>query len=114
MSLGTIWPLEPHTATKHEILRRYLAAWYSILGRDNPRLVYVDGFCGPGRYAGGEPGSPPVAVEVVQGLGTKIVGKPELAFIDNDPERIENLESELESVASTSNPPRVICGEFES
>lgn len=23
----TLWPLEPHTRAKHEILRRYLEAW---------------------------------------------------------------------------------------
>ena len=26
---GVIWDLLPHTATKHEILRLYLGAWFS-------------------------------------------------------------------------------------
>jgi len=26
-----VWPLEPHTRAKHEILRRYLQAWTPIL-----------------------------------------------------------------------------------
>lgn len=51
----TIWPLDPHTLAKHEILRRYLEAWFPIVGRYSHRIVYIDGFAGPGRYAGGEP-----------------------------------------------------------
>ena len=114
MSLGTIWPLEPHTAAKHEILRRYLGAWFPILGGQNRRLIYVDGFCGPGRYTGGEPGSPLVAVEVIEALDTKIVGKPELVFIDNDSTRIDNLELELKSKISNRYTLDIICGDFRS
>lgn len=45
----TIWDLEPHTAAKHEILRRYVQAWAPILSQGNfPHLVFVDGFAGPG------------------------------------------------------------------
>ena len=53
----TIWPIEPHTLAKHEILRRYLETWYPILCRYNTHVVYIDGFCGSGRYKGGEPAS---------------------------------------------------------
>ena len=28
----TVWPIEPHTAAKHQILRKYLDAWLPILG----------------------------------------------------------------------------------
>lgn len=57
--------------TKHGILSNYLGAWLSILSRDAAkrrgrwsysRLVYVDGFAGPGRYKeSGDTGSPLVA-----------------------------------------------------
>ncbi len=43
-SLGTIWNLDPHTAKKHEILRRYFEAWLPIMARWNGRVVYIDGF----------------------------------------------------------------------
>jgi len=46
----TLWELDPHTKAKHEILGRYLAAWFPILGTYHSRIVYVDGFSGPGRY----------------------------------------------------------------
>lgn len=37
----TIWEIEPHTQAKHEILRRYLSAWFPILGKYNkePREI---------------------------------------------------------------------------
>ena len=59
----TVWPLEPHTKAKHEILRRYLGAWFPILtsGGWNRRVIFLDGFAGPGRYSACEPGSPIIA-----------------------------------------------------
>ncbi|GAI63170.1 unnamed protein product, partial [marine sediment metagenome] len=39
------WPLEPHTKAKHEILKRYLYAWFPILASSHRRILYVDGFC---------------------------------------------------------------------
>lgn len=59
--LDTIWDIEPHTAAKHDILRRYLQAWIPILGSTHERIVYIDAFAGPGIYKGGEDGSPIVA-----------------------------------------------------
>jgi three-Cys-motif partner protein len=56
--------LEPHTRAKHEILRRYLQAWMPILAQGGfKNILYIDGFAGPGRYAGGEDGSPIIAVK---------------------------------------------------
>jgi three-Cys-motif partner protein len=78
------WGYTEHAAAKHEILRRYLAAWLAILGRKrkgsnfrHPRLVLIDGFAGRGRYVGGEPGSPAImfeqAVQAVQdGLAERV------------------------------------------
>ena len=94
----TMWRLEPHTAAKHEILRRYLKAWFPILGRRHPRLVFVDGFCGPGRYAGGEDGSPLVALEVAGSLVDAIRAEPEFVFIDECADRMAHLRSELSAV----------------
>ena len=49
--LGTIWPLEPHTKAKHEILKYYLGAWFPILAKGSGRIVYIDGFAFLGYYA---------------------------------------------------------------
>jgi len=59
------WFLAEHSAAKHEILKRYLGAWLTILGRGqkgfrHKQLVLIDGFAGRGRYMKGEPGSPAI------------------------------------------------------
>ena len=59
---GVTWTIQPHTLAKHEILRRYLGAWFPIIASGSSRVVYIDGFCGPGQYNGGEPGSPIIAL----------------------------------------------------
>ncbi|MGH3440808.1 MAG: three-Cys-motif partner protein TcmP [Nitriliruptorales bacterium] len=64
------WVYSLHTRAKHEILRRYLGAWFSILGHQNPLLVILDGFAGKGKYTTGQAGSPKIifdrAVQVVE------------------------------------------------
>lgn len=63
-----LWNQDSHTAAKHRVLRAYLDGWIPVLAHQAlrsrayavgaPRLLLVDGFAGPGRYATGEPGSP--------------------------------------------------------
>ena len=60
---GPVWPLRPHTAAKHQILQQYLAGWFAVLGQTRSRILFLDGFAGPGIYAGGEPGSPVIALQ---------------------------------------------------
>lgn len=60
------WKVEPHTIVKHEILKRYLQAWMPILARSNGRIIYFDGFAGPGEY--------------LDGKGNKIEGSPIIAI----------------------------------
>jgi three-Cys-motif partner protein len=62
----TLPPILPHTEAKHDILRYHMGAWFPILGRSSSgTLQYVDGFAGPGEYAGGEHGSPIIALETI-------------------------------------------------
>jgi three-Cys-motif partner protein len=69
------WIYTEHSEAKHEILRRYLGAWLSILGHGRAgrrwnQLILVDGFAGRRRYLAGESGSPKImfdrAVQVVE------------------------------------------------
>ena len=61
--LGDLWDRPSHTAAKHELLGMYLDAWFAIFGQSSQsRVVYLDGFAGPGSYKGGEDGSPILAV----------------------------------------------------
>lgn len=102
----TIWDLEPHTAIKHEILRRYIQAWAPILSQGNfPRLVFVDGFAGPGRYSKGEEGSPIIAIKAVMEQSRPIKAKIDFHFIELNKQRSDHLASEI----STLNlPPNIV------
>ncbi len=64
------WPLEPHTAAKLKILGAYLRAWFPIIaqGSSFDRIIYIDGFAGPGRYKKGEDGSPIIALKAALGV----------------------------------------------
>lgn len=59
-SLPTVWSRPPHTRAKHDILTRYLGAWFGIFGRSryHQKVNILDGFAGPGRYDDDEHGSP--------------------------------------------------------
>ena len=91
----TIWELDPHGRAKHEILRQYLGAWFPILNTYKDRILYVDGFCGPGRYKGGEPGSPIIALEVAKNHRRALKGELLFWFIDERADRIEHLKGEI-------------------
>ncbi len=97
---GTVWELEPQTKAKHELLRRYLGAWFPILttGGFNRRVVFLDGFAGPGNYKSGEPGSPIIAIDtLVKHKVFKDFDHTEFVFIfiEPDGERFASLEAEL-------------------
>lgn len=55
---------QPHTAAKHRLLERYLGGAFRILATFR-RVVFVDGFAGPGRYKDGSIGSPMVALKTL-------------------------------------------------
>jgi len=110
------WPLEPHTRAKHEILKRYLGAWFGIMGPKNPRIIYLDGFCGPGRYEGGEDGSPILAIKLALEHHQKNhVQEVSFVFVDEDQRRIDHLNQELSIISKPQNfHVSVIPNEFEN
>jgi len=107
----TIWELEPHTAAKHEILRRYLQAWVPILSQGNfPHLVIVDGFAGPGRYSKGEEGSPIIAIKAVIEQPRPIKAKVDFHFIELDERRSDHLNAEVAALTLPSNVTTKVHG----
>lgn len=101
---NTIWPLEAHTAAKHEILRRYLGAWIPIITTRNDRILYIDGFCGPGKYTGGEDGSPILAIkEAIKHSGRLNGKRVSFYFVEERKDRIEHLQSELNAMSIPQN-----------
>jgi len=92
-----VWSIEEHTRAKHRILRGYLDAWLPIMSVRNGRLVYIDGFAGPGVYAGGEPGSPIIALNAYLQHHYRGHIKAELVyvFIEENGRRVARLRDEV-------------------
>jgi three-Cys-motif partner protein len=99
--LETVWPLEPHTAKKHEILKRYFQAWLPILAHTHSRLLYVDAFAGPGEYSKGEDGSPLVILKAARDHVVKFTSDLLCLFVESKRDRYEHLVSVLERVKPT-------------
>lgn len=49
---------EPHSAVKSIIASDYFGAWSKILTKVNPRVLYLDFFCGPGKFDDGSESTP--------------------------------------------------------
>lgn len=102
--MQSLWEIEPHTKAKHDILERYLDAWFPILSTYNHRIIYLDGFCGPGRYKGGEDGSPIIAIKKAMNHFGKLSNREiTFIFIDEREDRIEHLKSEIAGMNVPSN-----------
>ena len=123
-----LWELDDHTRAKHRVLEAYLAAWLPVMGqqaikvqgrsKDAPRLLIVDGFCGPGRYETGEMGSPLIMLKTLlehdyfeRISGVKFI----FLFIEHDKRRIDHLNSELANLEIPDNVEVMVeHGEFET
>ena len=113
----TLWELEEHSRAKHEILRRYLGGWLPVMSKWNRRLVLVDGFAGPGRYVGGEDGSPLIMLKAFLEHDRRDLISAELvyAFIEEDDRRVEHLEGEIAGLGKLPDQVvlDVVSGNFE-
>lgn len=88
----TIWAIEPHTVAKHEILRRYFQAWLPIVASWAGRVLYIDGFAGPGKYKDGEDGSPLIALKTARDHRYRPQNEVVFIFVEADRARFEHLE----------------------
>lgn len=96
-----LWEYQPHTEAKHDVLRWYLDARVAIMGQATgfPELVMVDGFAGPGRYLGGEKGSPLLMLDAFLEHRARqaITARLRYIFIEKDAQRFAHLGAEIES-----------------
>lgn len=94
-----LWDRDPHTGAKHDLWRHYLSAWLPILLPKFRRVIYAEGFAGPGTYNGGQPGSPKIAIQVVGSHRIQFNGqlKMDLLFVEEHGGRHARLGQELES-----------------
>jgi len=91
---GTLWKAEPHTIDgKHRVLRAYLNAWLPILSSWQGRILFIDGFAGPGEYEGGEEGSPQIAMRALYDHSAKIDADVVFFFIEKEKQRSKHLEN---------------------
>lgn len=106
------WALAPHTAAKLDILGAYLRAWFPILsrGRNFDRIIYIDGFAGPGRYQHGEDGSPIVALKAALGA---LNGQVQLPFEFHFVERRRRMVAALNANIAHLREHRIIPSSVE-
>lgn len=78
-----------------------MQAWLPIMTRYNGKVLFIDAFAGPGEYAGGEPGSPVIALKALIGhrAQSTIRSQVHFLFIEKDRARSECLERILSSLA---------------
>lgn len=90
------------------VLRKYLEGWLPKLGLKNNRLLFIDGFAGPGRYTGGEDGSPIIALNALREHRAKLDLKAEVVFlfIEKDAARADYLRDLLKQ--QDLKPPPIV------
>jgi len=105
-----LWEASPHTLAKLEIIGRYLDVWFMILGSNpkNRRLVYIDGFAGPGHYTNTQKSSPLVALQAAKAAAIRAgsagsATEYSFLFVEKKAEFAKNLQ---EVVQSQSLPPQ--------
>jgi three-Cys-motif partner protein len=104
---------------KHAILQRYLGGWFFILSRWHGRVAYIDCHAGRGLHAGGQKGSPLVALDtlITHHSLPAILQNAEVhfLFIEGDANNKRELEAHL---AEHPNPAKVtveiVCENYET
>jgi three-Cys-motif partner protein len=94
------WEIEPHTQAKLAILQRYLQPWFAILSSSHDRVIYLDGFSGPGEYiykGKNVNGSPLIAIETyLRHTLKKRIKEIVFIFIEKELKVFQYLEKKLE------------------
>jgi three-Cys-motif partner protein len=115
--MAKLLKMVPHTAAKHLLLKKYLDAWFPILGKHHGRINYIDGFAGPGEYEDGEVGSPIIAIEAAKAHVAKCTLPSNVSinfiFVEAESEYADHLRSRLDVLAiPTQFKVGVIPGEY--
>ena len=95
---SVVWPAAPHTLAKHSVYRQYLSKWMPIMIHSwKGNVTYAEGYAGPGVYAGGEPGSPVIALEtLIHDPDLRVKARDlRFLFVERDKRRVERLRERL-------------------
>lgn len=106
-----LWDADEHTLAKHDILREYLEAWLPIMSKWNRRLLLIDGFAGPGRYVGGEEGSPLIMLRTLlshKARASMAATTFTFLFIEQDGARIAHLRGEIAALGVLPGNVRIL------
>lgn len=107
------WEIEPHTEAKLAILRKYLDAWLPIITKWSGRVIYIDGFAGPGEYVDGKDGSPIIAINAVLEHKATIKSEIKMLFIEADESRHEFLKQKISALKVPTNLKiECVCSKF--
>ncbi len=89
----TTWQLKDHTLGKHKVLRNYMDAWLPKMLQYRRKVLFIDGFAGPGEYARGEDGSPVIALDAYTNHSAfnRMRGQINFVFIEKESDRAEHL-----------------------
>lgn len=92
-----------------------MKAWFPILSKYHKRILYIDGFSGPGIYSKGEKGSPLIALDIAENHIIEMQSEIVFIFIEADSERCETLKNIL---AEKKIPKKfkiaIHCDKFDS
>lgn len=81
--------------------------------RWNGRVLYIDGFAGPGEYIGEKDGSPIIAIKAVLEHKTNLKSEIIMYFIEADRKRCDYLKQKVSSLKIPSNiKTACICAKF--
>ncbi|MEU8918775.1 MULTISPECIES: three-Cys-motif partner protein TcmP [Streptomyces] len=92
---NTVWPRDPHTAAKHDLLKKYLQPWAPILLSRHETITYAEGFSGPGIYTQGEPGSPIVAYDAFAATLQHRPNSIRMVLVEGDKRRATELQNQI-------------------
>lgn len=81
---------------KAEIVSKYFSGWANVLCSSANKLIYLDLFCGPGRYEDGNPSTPLLILEkAINHWNFDVCKKIHFIFNDADKRNITKLENEI-------------------
>jgi len=100
--------------TKHDLIQNYLNGWLPKLGYWSGRVIYFDTHAGRGKHAGGQLGSPLVALRTLleHRFRDELLKRSEVVFfyIERDQSNLDLLRKELQSLGEL--PKRIIIKTF--
>ena len=114
----TLWPLKIIPLANIVVLKNYMDAWLPIMRRWNGRVLFIDAFAGPGEYAGGQDGSPIIALKslIDHSARQMMPRRDHFIFIERELDRkpgtwkmlVKQLENEIPDELQYYHPQRHI------